>query len=571
MHPYRTHTCGELRPEHVGEQARLSGWIHHRRDHGGVLFIDLRDMYGITQVVFHPDHEELLETASHLSLESVITVTGGIVRRDDETVNINIPTGNVELHVAEMTIESRAETVPFQIAESRIANEELRLRYRFLDLRREEMKRNILLRAEIIATIRQHLEERGFHEFQTPILANSSPEGARDYLVPSRVHPGRFYALPQAPQQYKQLLMMSGFDKYFQIAPCFRDEDARADRSPGEFYQLDLEMAYVTQEDVFAVIDDLMKHLVDTHGTQSLVCDEFPHIPYIDAMNTYGTDKPDVRFALPVRDLTEALEGSECQIFQQAKKPGNAIKSIRFPGGAAAPRSFFDGLQDWAKQHGLKGLAYLVYESDGEKGPIVKFLTDGEKKSIRSHMDVEAGDVVFFAVAPWRIACHALGALRLVLADRLDLRDSSKLAFCWVTDFPMYEREEQSGHIVFSHNPFSMPQGGLEALESQDPLEIVAYQYDICCNGIELSSGAIRNHQVDVMYSAFEIGGYTREEVDEHFGHMLRAFRYGAPPHGGIAPGIDRLVMILAGEDSIRDVIAFPKNQKAQDLLVGAP
>lgn len=571
MHTYRTHTCGELRPAHISEKARLSGWIHHRRDHGGVLFIDLRDMYGITQVVFHPTHQELMDAAAHLHLESVITVTGTIVARDDETVNKSLPTGEVELHVEEMIVESKAENVPFQVAESRIVNEELRLKYRFIDLRREEMKQNILFRAEVIATIRAYMEAQGFSEITTPILANSSPEGARDYLVPSRLHHGCFYALPQAPQQYKQLLMISGFDKYYQIAPCFRDEDARADRSPGEFYQLDLEMAYATQEDVFALIDGLMTHVVQKHAKQELLSENFPRIPYTEAMNTYGTDKPDIRFDLPLVDITEELSGSECQIFAQARKPGMALKALRYPGGTGAPRSFYDGIQDWAKQHGLKGLAYLVYEEDGEKGPIVKFLTEEEKTTIRTLTKAEKGDVVFFAAAPWKIACKALGALRIVLADRMELRDPHVLAFCWVVDFPMYERDEHSGEIVFSHNPFSMPQGGMEDLCEKDPLDILAYQYDICCNGVELSSGAIRNHQVDVMYKAFEIGGYTKEEVDKNFGHMIRAFSYGAPPHGGIAPGIDRLVMLLAGEDSIREVIAFPKNQKAQDLLVGAP
>ena len=571
MHPYRTHTCGELRKEHIGHTVRLSGWVHHRRDHGGVLFIDLRDHYGLTQVVFHPDNAAVLDEAGHISYESVITVTGRVVERDEETVNPRIATGQVEVNVSDMTIESRAKALPFQVAESVISNEELRLRYRFLDLRRERMQRNIILRAEVIRSIREFLEREGFHEFQTPILANSSPEGARDYLVPSRLHPGQFYALPQAPQQYKQLLMMSGFDKYFQIAPCFRDEDARADRSPGEFYQLDLEMAYVTQEDVFRHVDRLMIHLVETHGTSRLQSQTFPRIPYSEAMNTYGTDKPDIRFELPIIDLTEELKGSDCQIFSQGRKKGAAIKALRYPGGREAPRSFFDELQDWAKGHGLRGLAYIVFEAEGARGPIVKFLREEELALIRAKTGAETGDVVFFAVAAWKAACLGLGALRIVLGDRLQLRDPAEFAFCWVVDFPMYEREEHAGHIVFSHNPFSMPQGGMTALREQDPLEVLAYQYDICCNGVELSSGAIRNHQTDVMYAAFEIGGYTREEVDRHFGHMIRAFEFGAPPHGGIAPGIDRLVMLLAGEKNIREVIAFPKNQKAQDVLVGAP
>ena len=571
MHTYRTHTCGELRKESVGETVRLSGWVHHRRDHGGVLFIDLRDHYGVTQVVFHPEREELLDRAAHMSYESVITVTGTVVEREEETVNASIATGQIEVEVKEMTIESRSKTLPFQVAESDISNEDLRLRYRFLDLRREKMQKNIMLRAEIITAIRAHLEGQGFHEFQTPILANSSPEGARDYLVPSRIHPGQFYALPQAPQQYKQLLMMSGFDKYYQVAPCFRDEDARADRSPGEFYQLDLEMAYVTQEDVFKVIDEMMIHLVERFGTHTLQTKEFPRIPYLDAMNTYGTDKPDIRYKLHLADLTEELKGSDCQIFAQGKKKGAAIKALCYPKGVEAPRSFFDGLQDWAKGNGLKGLAYIVFDPEGPKGPIVKFLNEKELAVIKEKTGADTGDVVFFAVAKWKAACEGLGALRPVLAERMALLDPNVFAFCWVVDFPMYEREEHSGNIIFSHNPFSMPQGGMQALEEKEPLDILAWQYDICCNGVELSSGAIRNHQPEIMYKAFDIGGYTKEEVDEHFGHMIRAFEFGAPPHGGVAPGIDRLVMLFAGERNIREVIAFPKNQKAQDLLVGAP
>ena len=571
MHLYRTHNCNELTKADVDKTIRLSGWVHHRRDHGGVLFIDLRDQFGITQIVFHPENNEMLDIASHISYESVITITGKVVERSEETVNPKLSTGKIEIFVDELNIESSAKTTPFQVAESDVVNEDLRLRYRFLDLRREKMCKNIIFRAEVITSIREFMEGKGFHEFQTPILANSSPEGARDYLVPSRIHPGKFYALPQAPQQYKQLLMISGFDRYYQIAPCFRDEDARADRSPGEFYQLDIEMAFVTQEEIFELVDELMKVVVKKHGKHKLVFDEFPRITFHDAMNKYGTDKPDMRFDLFIQDLTEDLSGSECQIFSQAKKPAVVIKAINYPGGAEAPRSFFDGLQTWAKQNGLKGLAYIVFEESGAKGPIVKFLTEDELSAIKEKTGAKIGDVVFFAVAKWKSACHGLGALRLVLAERMELRDPGLMAFCWVVDFPMYEKEDHSGNIIFSHNPFSMPQGGMKALEEQNPLDIVAFQYDICCNGVELSSGAIRNHQPEIMYKAFEIGGYDRKEVDEHFGHMIRAFEYGAPPHGGIAPGVDRLIMLLANEPSIREVIAFPKNSKAQDLLVGAP
>ncbi len=571
MHLYRTHNCGELTKTDVDKTVRLSGWVHHRRDHGGVLFIDLRDQYGITQIVFHPENKEMLDIASHISYESVITITGKVVARSEETVNSKLATGEIEIFVDELTIESSAKTTPFQVAESDVVNEDLRLRYRFIDLRREKMCKNIIFRAEVITTIREFMEGKGFHEFQTPILANSSPEGARDYLVPSRIHPGKFYALPQAPQQYKQLLMISGFDRYYQIAPCFRDEDARADRSPGEFYQLDIEMAFVTQEEVFEIVDELMKLVVEKHGKQKLLFNDFPRITFHDAMNKYGTDKPDMRFDLFLADLTDDLSGSECQIFSQGKKTGIAIKAINYPGGTTAPRSFFDGLQTWAKQNGLKGLAYIVFEDGNAKGPIVKFLNENDLAVIKEKTGAKDGDVVFFAVAKWKAACHGLGALRLVLAERMELRDPNIMAFCWVVDFPMYEKEDHSGNIVFSHNPFSMPQGGMKALEEQNPLDIVAYQYDICCNGVELSSGAIRNHQPEIMYKAFEIGGYNKKEVDEHFGHMIRAFEYGAPPHGGIAPGVDRLIMLLANEPSIREVIAFPKNSKAQDLLVGAP
>jgi len=555
----------------VGQTARLSGWVHHRRDHGGVVFIDLRDHYGITQIVFHPAQAALLAQAAHLSYESVICVSGAVVERTPETYNAKLATGAIELDVREMSVLARAKSLPFPVAESSVTNEDVRLRHRYLDLRREKMQRNIILRSQIIASMRAHLEAEGFHEFQTPLLANSSPEGARDYLVPSRVHPGCFYALPQAPQQYKQLLMISGFDRYYQIAPCFRDEDARADRSPGEFYQLDLEMAFVTQDDVFDVVERLMMALVEQHATQRLASRSFPRVAYRDAMNTFGSDKPDIRFELHLCDMSAALAGSTCRVFTQGHAPGMAIKALRYPGGAQAPRSFFDGLQEWAQSQGLKGLAYIIFEAGEAKGPLVKFLTPGELAAIRACAAAQDGDVVFFAVAPWKTACGALGALRLLLAERLQLRDPDVLAFCWVTDFPMYEREEQSGKIIFSHNPFSMPQGGLQALNEKDPLEILAWQYDIVCNGTELSSGAIRNHDPETMYRAFELGGYARAEVDAHFGHMIRAFEYGAPPHGGIAPGVDRIVMLLAGEPNIREVIAFPKNQKAQDMLVGAP
>ena len=570
----RTHNCGELKKGQVGGRVKLCGWANTVRDHGGVIFIDLRDRYGLTQVLFDPsDNQAAWDVAQGIRGETCIQIEGRVTARPDDMVNPKLPTGEIEVRADQITVFNRAKTPPFPLDEdAEKVDEELKLTYRYLDLRRPHMQRNLIQRHKIINTVRNFLDGENFLEIETPILTKSTPEGARDYLVPSRVNPGMFYALPQAPQQYKQLLMISGFDRYYQIAPCFRDEDARADRSPGEFYQLDIEMAFVTQEDVFAVVDRLMFRLVQEHGGgKQLQSETFPRFAFRDAMNRFGSDKPDLRFGLELVDLTAALKDSACQIFTQARKPGMAIKALRYPDGASAPRSFFDGLQEWAKSQKMKGVAYLVFEADGAKGPLAKFLSEADLASIRVQTGAAAGDVVFFAVASWRIACSALGNLRLLLAERLQLRDPNVFAFCWIVDFPMYEREEDSGHIVFSHNPFSMPQGGMAALETQDPLDILAYQYDIVCNGTELSSGAIRNHDPAIMYKAFELGGYTREEVDQHFGHMIRAFEFGAPPHGGIAPGVDRLVMLLAGEPNIREVIAFPKNQKAQDVLVGAP
>jgi aspartyl-tRNA synthetase len=571
MHRYRTHTCGELRIGDVGRPARLSGWVHRKRDHGHLLFVDLRDNFGITQCVVNASSPSF-QVASGLRLESVVTVTGTVVARGAEAVNPRLPTGEVEVAVDELVVQAPAETLPLQVNSDTEFPEETRLRYRFLDLRREALHRNIMLRSRVIASIRRRMIAAGFTEFQTPILTSSSPEGARDYLVPSRVHPGKFYALPQAPQQFKQLLMVAGFDRYFQIAPCFRDEDGRADRSPGEFYQLDLEMSFVTQEDVWAAIEPVMHGVFEEFRPDAAITPPpFPRIAYDEAMARYGTDKPDLRNPLVIVDVTDVFRGSGFAVFASAIEQGSVVHGLRAPGAAGQPRSFFDKLNQWAREQGAPGLGYVVLAEGAARGPIAKFLDAPRLARLRELTGAADGDAVFF-VGDKRAAADALaGRVRTKLGDELDLLEKNAFRFCWITDFPMYERNEDTGAVEFSHNPFSMPQGGLQALESQDPLTIKAYQYDIVCNGVELSSGAIRNHRPDVMYKAFEIAGYRREEVEARFGGMLNAFKYGAPPHGGSAPGIDRIVMLLAGESNIREVIAFPMNQQAQDLMMGAP
>jgi aspartyl-tRNA synthetase len=571
MHRYRSHTCGELRIGDVGRPARLSGWVHRKRDHGHLLFVDLRDNFGITQCVVNATSPSF-QVASGLRLESVVTVTGNVVARGAEAVNPRLPTGEVELAVDELVVQAPAETLPLQVNSDTEFPEETRLRYRFLDLRREALHRNIMLRSRVIASIRRRMIAAGFTEFQTPILTSSSPEGARDYLVPSRVHPGKFYALPQAPQQFKQLLMVAGFDRYFQIAPCFRDEDGRADRSPGEFYQLDLEMSFVTQEDVWAAIEPVMHGVFEEFRPDAAVTPPpFPRIAYDEAMARYGTDKPDLRNPLVIVDVTDVFRGSGFAVFASAIEQGSVVRGLRAPGAAGRPRSFFDKLNQWAREQGAPGLGYVALAEGAARGPIARFLDAPRLARLRELTGAADGDAVFF-VGDKQAAADALaGRVRTKLGDELDLLEKNAFRFCWITDFPMYERNEDTGAVEFSHNPFSMPQGGLQALESQDPLTIKAYQYDIVCNGVELSSGAIRNHRPDVMYKAFEIAGYRREEVEARFGGMLNAFKYGAPPHGGSAPGIDRIVMLLAGESNIREVIAFPMNQQAQDLMMGAP
>jgi len=570
MHPYRTHTCGELRPEHESSHVRLSGWVFRKRDHGSLLFIDLRDHYGVTQVVVQPDRD-FFDLCQATRLESVITVTGSVTARDEEMINPEIPTGGIELVADEVCIESAAKPLPFSVAAAEGCPEDLRLRHRFLDLRRDKMHRNMLLRSEVIASLRRRMEAHGFHEFQTPILTCSSPEGARDYLVPSRIHPGQFYALPQAPQLFKQLLMVAGFDRYFQIAPCFRDEDARADRSPGEFYQLDIEMSFVTQEDVFQVVEDVFAGVYREFSDWAVDDVPFRRIPYREAMVKYGSDKPDLRIPIEIVDVTEVFKESGFNAFRNGIEGGAVVRAIPARKIADKPRSFFDRLVEYAKEIGSRGLAYLVWTESSVKGPIAKFLSVEELAALGKRCAAGQGDVVFFVCDEARAASRISGEIRVVLGRDLDLVEKRSYRFCFVVDFPMYEFDEETQRVVFSHNPFSMPQGGIEALDTKDPLEVVAQQYDIVCNGVELSSGAIRNHSPEIMVKAFEIAGYSRKDVEEKFGFLWNAFRHGAPPHGGIAPGIDRIVMLLADESNIREVIVFPVNQRAQDLMMGAP
>jgi aspartyl-tRNA synthetase len=579
MHRYRTHKCGELRESDIGKPARLSGWCHRIRDHGGLLFIDLRDHYGITQVVADPDSPSFKE-AEKLRSEWVVRVDGKVRKRPAGTENPDLPTGAVEVYISEIEVLGPAGELPMPVFGDQEYPEEIRLKYRFLDLRREQLHKNIMLRGQVIDSIRRRMKEQGFFEFQTPILTASSPEGARDYLVPSRIHPGKFYALPQAPQQFKQLIMVSGFDRYFQIAPCFRDEDARADRSPGEFYQLDLEMSFVTQQDVFDAVEPVMRGVFEEFSGGKPVTRKFPLIPYKEAMLKYGSDKPDLRNPLVIADLTEEFNEASVTFnaFKNVIKAGGVVRGIPAPGAAAQPRSWFDKLNDWARADmGAPGLGYIVFEADGGKGPIAKFIPADVQAKIMAKAGAKAGDAVFFAADKPAGAAKLAGAARTRIGEELGLIAKDRFELCWIVDFPMYEWNEEEKKIDFSHNPFSMPNLGVEEFLALDPadhekiLGLKAIQYDIVCNGTELSSGAIRNHRPDVMKKAFAIAGYPEDVLEQKFGGMLRALSLGAPPHGGIAPGIDRIVMLLAGEENLREVVLFPMNQRAEDLMMGAP
>ena len=572
MHIYRTHSCEALRAADVGSTVRLSGWIHRKRDHGGVLFVDLRDHYGLTQLVCRAG-SEALKTLDSLRVESVVTVSGKVVDREGGAVNKKLATGDIEIVVDEVEVQSSAAELPMPVAGEAEYPEETRLKYRYLDLRRERLHANIMLRSKVISSVRNRMIGQGFTEFQTPILTASSPEGARDYLVPSRVHPGKFYALPQAPQMFKQLLMVAGFDRYFQIAPCFRDEDARADRSPGEFYQLDFEMSFVTQDDVFNAIEPVLAGLFEefANGRSVTPAGEFVRIPYKEAMLKYGSDKPDLRNPLLIHDVGAHFVGSGFGLFAGLVDKGMVVRAVAAPGTAEKSRKFFDEMNDWARSEGFAGLGYATRKAGEWGGPIAKNHGAEGMDKIADQLGIGPDDGIFFAAGKEAEAAKLAGLARTRVAESLDLIEQNAFRFCWIVDFPMFEYDEDNKKVDFSHNPFSMPQGGMEALQTMDPLDILAWQYDIVCNGVELSSGAIRNHRPDIMYKAFEIAGYSAEEVDTNFPGMIGAFKYGAPPHGGSAPGIDRIVMLLADEPNIREVIVFPMNQKAEDLLMNAP
>jgi aspartyl-tRNA synthetase len=571
MHTYRSHTCGALRASHVGEEVRLSGWVHRKRDHGGVLFVDLRDHHGITQVVADVD-SPALPVLEGLRAESVVTIDGVVKARAAGTTNANLPTGDIEVFARGVTVQSAAQELPMPVAGEAEYPEDIRLRYRFLDLRRERLHANIVLRSNVISSIRRRMIDQGFTEFQTPILTASSPEGARDYLVPSRVHPGKFYALPQAPQMFKQLIMVAGFDRYFQIAPCFRDEDARADRSPGEFYQLDFEMSFVTQDDVFAAIEPVLHGVFEEFANgRAVSAAPFPRIPYREAMLRYGSDKPDLRNPILISDVSEHFKGSGFGLFARLVEGGSVVRAIPAPNTADKSRKFFDDMNDWARGEGYAGLGYITQKGGELGGPIAKNHGEEATRKLIAELGLGPDDGIFFAAGKEGQAAKLAGAARTRVGEQLGLIDQNRFEFCWIVDFPMFEYDEEAKKVDFSHNPFSMPQGELEALETKDPLDILAYQYDIVCNGVELSSGAIRNHRPEIMYKAFEIAGYSREEVDTNFAGMINAFKFGAPPHGGSAPGIDRIVMLLADEPNIREVILFPMNQRAEDLMMGAP
>jgi aspartyl-tRNA synthetase len=575
MNKYRTHNCSELSEKEINKDVTLSGWLHRKRDHGNLLFIDLRDHYGITQCVIENNNTffPILEKSKP---ESVLKIIGKVVKRSSGTENLVLKTGKIEVLVASVEVLSNAKELPIPVFGEQEYPEEIRLKYRFLDLRREEMHKNIILRSKVISFIRSEMLKLGFLEYQTPILTSSSPEGARDFLVPSRLNPGKFYALPQAPQQFKQLIMVSGFDKYFQIAPCFRDEDARADRSPGEFYQLDLEMSFVEQENIFNVVEKLIVNLFKNFSSKKILYEKFPRIPYQESMKKYGTDKPDLRNPLIIQELTELFKREDVKfdIFKKLVKNGSIVRAIITKNTKDKPRSFFDNIDKWAKEQGASGLAYFTLERDGDikgKGPIGKFFSEDSLKEIMKNCNAEIGDSIFLACGKEKEIEKILSLARDKIAKDLDIIDKKKYAFCWIVDYPMYEYDDNSKKIIFSHNPFSMPQGKIEELNFDKPLEIKAFQYDIVCNGVELSSGAIRNHLPELMYKLFSVAGYSEKQVNEKFSGMINALSYGAPPHGGIAPGIDRIVMLLAEKENIREVTLFPMNQNAQDLMMRAP
>ena len=567
MHKYRTHKCDELRHDNVKDVVKLSGWVHRKRDHGQLIFIDLRDHYGLTQVVVDSSNDNF-SIIENLTLESVITITGIVVERSSDTINKSLPTGDIEVNLTELEIISKSNALPLQVNSDEDYGEETRLKFRYLDLRRNRPHSNIILRSNIIQTIRNKMLELGFIEFQTPILTASSPEGARDFLVPSRLNKGKFYALPQAPQQFKQLIMVSGFDKYFQIAPCFRDEDSRADRSPGEFYQLDLEMSYVDQEDVFDAVEPVIRE-VFTKFSKKTIDEVFPKITYKDSMLKYGNDKPDLRFDLEIKDVTEVFTNSGFSIFANSIENGSIVRAI--PGPECGSRSVADRMNSWAQSEGAPGMGYIIYSESTAKGPVANALGIEKALSMRDLFNLKDGDALFFSCAKENDAASLAGKARVKIATDKKLIKENIFKFCWIVDYPMFEKDENTGNTEFSHNPFSMPQGGMDALLNKDPLDILAYQYDLVCNGIELSSGAIRNHVPDIMYKAFEIAGHKPDVVDNKFPGLINAFKFGAPPHGGIAPGIDRIVMLLADEPNIREVILFPMTGKAEDLMMNAP
>ena len=570
MHQYRTHNCNGLRAEDINQEVRLSGWVHRKRDHGGLLFIDLRDHFGLTQLVFDPDSSAFQE-AEKVRNESVITINGKVVQRSDDTINKVLPTGNIEVYVDTLEVIGSSDDIPLPVFGEPDYPEEIRLKYRFLDLRRETLHKNIILRSEIINFIRSKMIENDFLEIQTPIMTASSPEGARDYLVPSRVHQGKFYALPQAPQQFKQLLMTSGFDKYFQIAPCFRDEDARADRSPGEFYQLDIEMSFVNQEDIFESVEPLLRDVFEKFSENMSVNKKFPRISYAESIQKYGTDKPDLRVEIELDDITEVFVDSGFKIFADQISKNEKIKVWAIPSKTGGSRAFCDKMNKWAIEEGQPGLGYIFFKDGKGSGPIAKNIGDEKTELIKNKFSLDDGDSIFFVCGIPNNFLDFISRARVKIGNELELIKKDSFEFCWIVDFPMFEYNEELKKIDFSHNPFSMPQGGLESLENMDPLKIKAFQYDIVCNGVELSSGAIRNHRQDILLKAFEIAGYNIDEIKKRFGAMYDAFGYGAPPHGGIAPGIDRIVMLIAGVENIREVIAFPMNQQAQDLMMNAP